>query len=494
MNRLYTRLLLSYTLIILVTLAVIGGALVLFLRSGPVPATGVYQRLNDLARGAAAYLNDGESERPRSLAQILDNLRELSEATELRILVASEDGKRVFFDSLNHIASGQPLPEYRVDPQRSGPNLVLGEFTDPEDQSKWLFIARLPGANLLRPEGGPRPDSRRFILLAMPMPEPSLGLTLQPFGDELIMTLVQAGLVGLVVAVVLAALIARSVARPLQQTARAAEAVAAGDLNQQVPEEGPTEVRTLAHTFNHMTHAVQAGQQAQRDFVANVSHDLRTPLTAIKGFSQAILDGAAASPDGVARAASIIHDESARMVRMVEELLDLARLESGQLRMERAVVSPARLLRTVADRFTLQAQAQEVELKTDLPDDLPDIVGDGDRLVQVFANLVDNALKYTPAGGTVTLSGAASERAQGARGVELAVSDTGAGIPQADLARIFERFYQVDKARARDARRQGTGLGLAISKEIVAAHGGVIHAESVTGLGSRFVVWLPVSA
>jgi signal transduction histidine kinase len=294
----------------------------------------------------------------------------------------------------------------------------------------------------------------------------------------------------MLVAMALAALIARSVARPLQQTAKAAEAVAEGDLDQQVPVTGPAEVRIVARAFNHMTQAVKTSQQTQRDFLANVSHDLRTPLTSIQGFSQAILDGTAATPEASTRAASIIHDEASRLTRMVHTLLDLARLESGQFRMEYANVNPADILKTVGTQLALRAEEKGITLDDQVPD-LPNVTGDGDRLAQVFMNLVDNAIKHTPGGGTVTLGGELTRGQNGFDGIALSVADTGEGIPQEDLSRIFERFYQVDKSRGR-RKSKGAGLGLAITREIVEAHGGHIRAESAVGLGSRFVVWLPL--
>lgn len=488
MNRLYSRLLFSYILTVVVTLMVIGGALLLLWHSRPVPAGNLYQRLGDIARGAALRLaEEAENSERLDPAQALAVLRRIAETSELRLLVISEDPKHVLFDSREKIPRDQPVPDYQINPQHSQPPMVAGSFTDPEDKLTWLFIGWPFEPDRPRPDFLPPRPKDRLILLAIPMPQPSLSVTLQNFGEEIVVPMIQAGMVGVFVSVVLAALIARSVAKPLQQTAQAAQAVADGHLDQQLPEEGPTEVQTLARSFNHMTNAVKASQQTQRDFVANVSHDLRTPLTVIQGFSQAILDSATESPE---RAATVIHDEAARMSRMVQDLLDLARLESGQLQMTYAQVNPELLLQTVAGRFALYAESQNIMLKIDIDDDLPVITGDGDRLAQVLTNLVDNALKHTPAGGTVTLSGTYVEQ-NGA--VELAVSDTGKGIPQEDLSRIFERFYQVDKARTRDKHRKGAGLGLAISKEIVSAHGGSIHAESVVGLGSRFVVRLPTS-
>ncbi|RMF31141.1 MAG: HAMP domain-containing protein, partial [Chloroflexi bacterium] len=300
---------------------------------------------------------------------------------------------------------------------------------------------------------------------------------------------------GLLAALFLALVTTRWIVRPLHQLATAARQVAQGDYQTEVPVEGPAEVHALAAEFNTMVRQVRASRDAQRDFVANVSHELKTPLTAIQGYAQAILDGAVEEPEAVRRAATIIYDEAGRMHRMVLQLLDLARLESGQVQMARRPVDLRALLGHVAHRFQPRAEEAGVALTTDLPP-LPTIVGDGDWLVQLFSNLLDNALKHTPAGGWVRLSARlVSDRRPSRRGapppewIEVAVADTGQGIPPEDLPRIFERFYQVDKSR----RRTGSvGLGLAIAKEIAQAHGGTIRAESVQDVGSRFTVTLPV--
>jgi two-component system sensor histidine kinase ResE len=246
-----------------------------------------------------------------------------------------------------------------------------------------------------------------------------------------------------------------------------------------------------------MAHQVRASRDAQRDFVANVSHELKTPLTSIQGYSQAILDGTAAEPEMIERAATVIHDEAARMGRMVTELLDLARIESGQVVMRQARIALGALLENVVERLKLRAAEEGIELSARIAE-LPPVTGDGDRLAQVFTNLLDNALKHTPRGGKVELvakpltpSGIRRRGKAWPQAVGVSISDSGEGIPAEDLSRIFERFYQVDKSRKRSG---SVGLGLAITREIVEAHGGSIKAESIVGLGTRFTVTLPARA
>jgi signal transduction histidine kinase len=243
-------------------------------------------------------------------------------------------------------------------------------------------------------------------------------------------------------------------------------------------------VAALGGALNRMAQQVQATQQGQREFLANVSHELKTPLTSIQGFAQALLDGTADSPAVTERSAGIIYSEAERMRRLVEGLLDLARLEAGAPALRLAPLDLRAHLAATLERFGPRAQAAGVTLVSALPAALPPLTADGDRLAQVFNNLLDNALQHTPAGGQVTLSAVAAGRE-----VVVAVSDTGPGIPPADLGRIFERFYQVDKSRARPG---GVGLGLAISREIVAAHGGRLEVQSVVGQGTTFTVRLPL--
>jgi signal transduction histidine kinase len=365
------------------------------------------------------------------------------------------------------------------------PTTRRGTWQDDQGQT-WLFVSRrLPALQI----GNAR---RAEVVFTTPQPDRR-----QWFRENLARPLLLASGVGLVLAMLLAWYMSRSVVRPLQRVAGAAHAIAQGEYEQTAPATGPTEVRELAQDFNTMAHQVRASRDAQRDFVANVSHELKTPLTSIQGYSQAILDGTAEDPETIERAATVIHDEAARMGRMVTELLDLARIESGQVVMHQARIALDALLENVAERLKLRAQEAGVELLVRIAE-LPPVTGDGDRLAQVFTNLLDNALKHTPQGGqvelkanTLTPSGIHRRGRNWPQAVEVSVSDSGEGIPAEDLSRIFERFYQVDKSRKRSG---SVGLGLAITREIVEAHGGSIKAESIMGLGTRFTVTLPVRA
>jgi two-component system sensor histidine kinase ResE len=240
-----------------------------------------------------------------------------------------------------------------------------------------------------------------------------------------------------------------------------------------------------------MSEQVHSSRQSQRDFVANVSHELKTPITSIQGFAQAILDGTAKRGEALQQAARVIYDEAGRMHRLVIELLELARLDAGGGSLKRESVDLGILLAALARKLEPMAKAAGVTLRTDLAD-LPQLSGDGDRLVQVFTNLTENAIKHTPRDGAVSISAVLLDGATRQDGAALiTVADTGPGIPPEEAGRVFERFYQLDKARAAGPDR-GVGLGLPIARQIVEAHGGSLSLESELGQGSRFVVRLPL--
>ena len=225
-------------------------------------------------------------------------------------------------------------------------------------------------------------------------------------------------------------------------------------------------------------------ERVRQEFVANVSHELRTPLTAIKGYAETLRDGGLRDPETAAEFVRVIHRHAERLRALIEDLLDLAAVEQGEARLKPAVVRARDVAAQAEGLVRPAAEARGQTLVIDLPADLPDILADRDRLAQILINLLDNAVKFTPEGGRVTLSG---KMADGR--VVLAVSDNGVGIPPGDLPRIFERFYRV--GRSRDRREGGTGLGLAIAKHLTQAMGGTIEVESVQGSGTTFRVSLP---
>ncbi|HEV2469800.1 MAG TPA: ATP-binding protein [Candidatus Sulfotelmatobacter sp.] len=229
-------------------------------------------------------------------------------------------------------------------------------------------------------------------------------------------------------------------------------------------------------------------EKTRRDFIANVSHELRTPLTSIQGYSETLLDTLPENSGSTREFLEIIRKNAARMARLTEDLLTLARVESGETRFETEPVAPVELLNDAEESFREVARTQGVELKIvdDSVDSLPQVRADREAIHQVFSNLIDNAMKYGRTGGRIELGARSAER-----GVEFYVRDFGAGISSEHLPRLFERFYRVDKARSRESG--GTGLGLAIAKHIMRAHSGSIRAESELTRGSTFLFTLPTA-
>ncbi len=230
-----------------------------------------------------------------------------------------------------------------------------------------------------------------------------------------------------------------------------------------------------------LTH-IRRLETVRRDFISNVSHELRTPLASLRALTETLQEGALEDPPAARRFLGRIQIEVDALTQMATELLELSRIESGQVPLERKSIQPATLLNSTADRMKMQAERAGLILEVNCPQDLPSIRADLPRLEQVLVNLIHNAVKFTPPGGTVTLTAT-----QESTLIRFAVRDTGAGIPMDDLPRIFERFYRVDRSRTGG----GTGLGLSIAKHLVEAHAGKIWAESREGEGSTFFFTIP---
>jgi signal transduction histidine kinase len=480
------RLVFSYIVVLAATLGVITTALLLLLAARPVAPGPTYERLATIGRELLTEINTGEIRNLQNAGSATAGARLLtfSQDNDVRIIVATrvnDNTSTVFLDTASGFQRGDTiqvtlesdsyqLPAFLERLLNTRVQFTLGQF-DNTDGSAWLYVS----LDILRQN-----DRGIVILIADEAPTQTLGHVLAEFRDSLAPSLLQAALVGLIAALILATLISGGLLRALRDLRTAAAAVMKGDYAHRVPVRGAPEVRAVAEAFNAMSAETQANQQAQQDFVANVSHDLKTPLTSIQGYSQAIMDGTAKDP---AHAAGIIHEEAGRLNRMVVELTDLARLQAGRLSMQSVPLDMGQLAAAIGQRLEIVAQKKNITLHIESPS-MPQVMGDGDRLAQVLTNLVSNALKYTPNGGQVWIRTQINHG-----GVEVIVQDTGVGIPPEDLPRIFERFYQVDKARG---PRRGTGLGLPIAHEIVKAHQGRIAVTSGgAGQGTAFTIWLP---
>jgi signal transduction histidine kinase len=286
------------------------------------------------------------------------------------------------------------------------------------------------------------------------------------------------------VALFLARLLAKGMTKPLRDMARAAGKMAQGDYSQRVQTASRDEVGQLAAAFNGMSAELENVERLRRDLVANVSHELKTPISALQARLENLLDGVEAPDPAVLQ---VMLQQAQRLSRLVDQLLDLSRLESGDIPLDREALDVAALVRQVAGEIGVSRADHLVDVRVEVPPGVPPVWADRERVHQVLFNLLDNAVRYTPPGGEVVVTASPTgERC------EIRVEDTGPGIPPAHLPFLFERFYRVDQARSRG--EGGTGIGLAIARSVVEAHGGRIWAETVVGQGSVFAFELPFAA
>ncbi len=430
----------------------------------------------------------------------LELLRNQAENLNGRILLVDGASDAVLFDTADTMvgASWQPIDAQALDvkmerwrpnrmrdmPHMDQPNGATLRGQAVLEGANWMYIS----APLFAAREGASVD-----LVLMRQENNTIQAVVETVREAPVWLLLILVLTLTLVVFVLSRWTAGAVARSLAPVLQGTEAIADGDLSYRIDSSATSlnELRALAESFNQMAARVQRSQQAQRDFVANVSHDLKTPLTSIQGYSQALLDGTAASAANRSRAALVINQEAQRLGRLVEEVIDLARIDSGRLQLRLEPVDLAALIAELVELLEPRTVAAEITLTTRLPGNgLPPLRADPDRLRRVLTNLLDNALAYTPPGGAVEIVAApVPVSAAQPGGIEIAVADTGPGIDADDLARVFERFYRVDKARTVG---NSSGLGLAIVKEIVEAHGGTVGVESLPGQGSRFWLRLPL--
>lgn len=295
--------------------------------------------------------------------------------------------------------------------------------------------------------------------------------------------LILGALASIAIALGLGIVLARSLTRPVRELTSAIHAMAGGELQQTVPVRSRDELGELSETFNKMSADLTSANRQRRQMTADIAHDLRTPVTVLSGYLEALRDGVLEpSPERFA----ILYDEAQHLQGLIEDLRTLSLADAGELALHPEPIAPRALLERIAATYSHQAEQQGVALVIAADADVPPLQVDVSRMVQVLSNLVSNALRYTPAGGVITL-GAESEP----QGVRLRVSDTGEGIPPEALSRIFDRFYRTDAARQQS---QGeSGLGLAIARALVEAHGGTIFATSEPGHGAIFTISMPAS-
>jgi two-component system OmpR family sensor kinase/two-component system sensor histidine kinase BaeS len=463
MNRLWVRLSLAFSAVVLLGVAtiILMSILVAHTRVRQIFLDSQVRAPGGLAEALADYhqTHDGwdgvEILLKGARAAVLMGPRD-----HILLALADAEGQIVYHTRAERV--GQPLSQ--TERAQSWPIQAKGAAPEEDEAVGYLHIRLAPA---------PKPSPGRHFFLAW-------------LSRVLLMVAIIGGVLGILFGVV----VSRSLTAPLSRLAEAARAVGAGDFRHRVEVTGSDEVIEVARAFNDMTGQLEQAEIVRRNLVADAAHELRTPLSVLQGNLRAILDDVyTLDKSEIAR----LYDQTRLLGHLVDDLRELAQAEAGQLQLDLAPIDLVKLVQDTAATFEPVAEAAEIALSVESPDGLPPAQADAARLGQVLHNLLDNALRHTPAGGTITLSAGCEENPPDeAAYCWLAVQDTGDGISAEDLPHVFDRFYRADRARSRATG--GAGLGLAIVRAIVEAHGGQISAasEGVPGQGSTFTVRLPL--
>ncbi|MFN8500137.1 MAG: HAMP domain-containing sensor histidine kinase [Anaerolineae bacterium] len=500
LKSLEAKLILSYALIIAFSLIIVTVVAVTAFNRRELQAVEVFMR--GRAAAVADRIQTGLAN-GQSLTDIRNQIRNQARFARLHVILLDNEG-RVTEDFLGGTLTpdGQRIPSLDGQvignlPPRPGASSADSSDGAPAGQSGQRGLA-LPKVALPPRTNSVDLGSQTLVYAIAPLPRPAtpeapgapgyVGVVqfvpeAQPW-PTLTRLMLTVGVIVFALATALGFWLARSITKPVAQLTRATEAMARGDYGLTIPVKGDDEVARLARAFNTMSHEVDQAHRMQRDFLVNVSHDLKTPLTSIEGFAGAMVDGSLHSMEDYQSAGNIIYAESERMRRLIGQLLDLARLQGGIAAFNMAEVDMTDLLTRAARAAEPRAAAAGIAFTYHMPPWLPSVTGDPVRLEQVVNNLLDNAFKYTGQGGHVDLTAGPSPG-----GLSFTVTDSGPGIPPEDLNRIFERFYRSNRARSDG----GSGLGLAIVREIVEAHNGRVEVASEVGRGTSVTVFLPAA-
>ena len=336
-------------------------------------------------------------------------------------------------------------------------------------------------------------SSSTIVGVLIVMPRSAAENTVPPFLETVRVAVLIASIVVVALAAIVAILFSRTITRPLARLTNTAHILASGDYSARVKTDAQSELGELANTFNEMAGRLEKDvdelrqqEYLRRELIMNITHDLATPLTAIAGLGESLVDGVNQNREDYEATGRIIVRETLRLRRLVKDLHLMAKVEAGAMQPQPKVLRLAAVVDEALAVLTPEFERANVEPRNNVPYDLPPVWADPDMLMRVFSNLCDNALRHTPAGGAVTVDA----RQQG-NILEIAVTDTGKGIPAEALLRVFDRFYRADASR--QVNTGGSGLGLTIVQAIVEAHGGTIRAENAPQAGARILFTLPVA-
>ncbi|HEY0606167.1 MAG TPA: ATP-binding protein [Herpetosiphonaceae bacterium] len=371
---------------------------------------------------------------------------------------------------------------------------LIGQRFEQDSQTKAVIVTlgRVEQDNLIA-NGQPEqvPFNNQLNQIPEPLPiavqrplnpgqDPIEASFISAVNHSLILAVTVAGLMSLVLTLVFS----RRILQPIETLTAAAREMEKGDLSQRVQVRSKDEIGQLTHAFNAMVDGLEHVEQLRRNMVSDVAHELRTPLTNIRGYLEAMRDGVA---DPTPRLIGSLHEEALLLNRLIDDLQELALVEAGQLSLVAQRVSLSEIVEKATSAVELELIDKGLTLRCDIPADLPPIEVDPERIGQVIRNLLNNAMRHTPAGGTISITAVAADSE-----ILVEVRDTGSGIAPEHLPYIFERFFRADRSRNRATG--GAGLGLTIVKQLVKAHGGRIWAESTRGLGTVFTFALPIAA
>jgi len=460
----FSKILLSHITVILISTLTLALLMSYLVRSHAIDS----KRQDLLSKGSAAI----DLLAPDILTGKLpsnDTLDNISDLVGGSIWLINENGS---------VIGGQPPTDW------------IDSFEENEQVIRDLFIGN--------PQKWTRPGRKSnssSITVALPIPgahrptaifldAPITGVNRTVFALEKI--LLYSLLAGIFTAIILGLLISRNLTKPIADISQAASNFAKGNYDSRTTATGNDEIGNLGRTFNLMATSLTQIEQNRRNFLANVSHELRTPVTSIQALSETILDGLAPKPEQQQRYLITIVQESKRLGRLINDLLDLSQLEADELSIVCQQMNLTSWLLAEIDKIQPQLAPKELTIHFDIPENLPTVWGDIDRTAQVFTNLITNAIRHAPVSSTIDISLYIAEQH-----VAMAIADHGTGIPLKDLPYIWDRFYRGDKSRART--HGGTGLGLAITKKLVQAMKGDIIVYSIPGQGATFTFTLPIA-
>ena len=485
-HSLQSRLLLAFTLVILLTISAV------FLMMWQA-TTGRIQRFGDRIERMVSgriqftvtdyYLIHGRWDGIQPL------IEQLGEQLKYRIILTDIDGK-IIADSTKEASNTQLNLDKFVSRPVTLPRESHGSVP-PESQLRMppqSSVLTPPGSPALMPPESPPPSKSESSIIGylflMPLTQSEISFAaLQIMYNEIGGYFIGGALLAVIVAIIITLFLSRRILAPVKALTAAAQLLGKGDFSQRVQIRDKSEIGELASTFNSMAGNLERDEQIRRDMVADVAHELRSPLTNVRGYLEAIQDGVT-KPDE--KTIGSIYDETMLLSRLVDDLQELSLAESGELKLYCQDEEMPELIRQAVSAVQAKAVDKGISLSMALPYNLPLVYIDFLRIKQVLLNLLENAIVHTPSGGMIKVG--AQEKGDM---VEISVTDSGEGIPAGELPNIFERFHRVDKSRSRATG--GSGLGLTIAKYFVEAHSSKIEVQSEPGKGSRFFFTVPVS-